>query len=221
MPEKIIFAWSGGKDSALAFYELLHGNYEILALLTTLTEDFDRISMHGVRRSLLLKQAKAIGMPLEKMYIAKDSPCKEYQDRMADVLGCYKAKGVLSAAFGDVYLVDVRKYREQMLAKIGMKGIFPLWKRSGAEIAEKFIDLGFKAIIVCVDSKVLGKEFVGRIFDRKFLKDLPNGIDPCGENGEFHSFVFDGPIFKKPVKYEKGEIVLRDNRFYFCDLIPA
>jgi len=220
MPEKIIFTWSGGKDSCLALYDLKEtGNYKILALLTTLTEDFDRISMHGVRRSLLLKQAKSIGIPLEKMYIAKDSLCKEYQDRMADLLTRYKAKGALSVAFGDVFLEDIRKYREDMLEKIGMKGVFPLWKKKSPELAKRFIDLGFKAIIVCIDSKVLGKEFVGRIFDKQFLKDLPQNIDPCGENGEFHSFVFDGPIFKKPVEYEKGEIVLRDNCFYFCDLI--
>ena len=133
----------------------------------------------------------------------------------------YRKLGVNSVVFGDIFLEDLRKYREDNLAKIGMEGIFPLWKSDTAELARTFIDLGFKAIITCIDSNILDRSFVGRVFDEHFLSELPGGVDPCGENGEFHSFVYDGPLFRERITYKKGQIVLRDNRFYFCDLIPA
>jgi uncharacterized protein (TIGR00290 family) len=222
MIEKILFTWSGGKDSAMALYELQKSqNYEISALLTTVTEDYDRISMHGVRRILLEQQVESLGFALEKVYITKNASDKEYETKMRNKLNHYKKLGVTSVVFGDIFLEDLKKYREENLSKVNLKGIFPIWKRDTTELANAFIDLGFKATVTCIDSKVLDRSFVGRIFDKQFLSELPPNVDPCGENGEFHSFVYDGPIFSKRILYEKGEVVLRDNRYYFCDLIPA
>ena len=222
MIEKVIFSWSSGKDSAMALYELQKNkNYEIVALLTTITEDYDRISMHGVRKIFLERQVESLGLPLEKIYISKKSSYEEYETKMKDKLIRYKSLEVSSVAFGDIFLEDLKKYREENLSKINMKGIFPIWKRDSSKLAHAFIDSGFRAVITCIDSNVLDKTFVGRSFDKQFLSELPSHVDPCGENGEFHSFVYDGPIFSKRILFEKGEIVLRDNRYYFCDLIPA
>ena len=221
MSEKVLFSWSGGKDSAMALYELqMAHSYEISALLTVVTEDYDRISMHGVRRILLERQADSLGYPLEKILISKNASNEEYESKMRDVLVKYRETGVSSVVFGDIFLEDVRRYREDRLAKIGMKGIFPLWKRDTTKLANTFINLGFKAIVTCVDSNVLDKRFVGRVYNKQFLRELPPNVDPCGENGEFHSFVYDGPIFRRKISFVIGDIVLRDNRFYFCDLIP-
>ena len=220
MKEKILSSWSSGKDSGLALYSLLQNNdLEIIALLTTITADYDRVSMHGVRRELLEKQAESIGIPLEKISISKNSGNEEYESKMKAVLLRYKNEGVTSVAFGDIFLEDLKKYREQNLAKIGMKGLFPLWKQKSIILAKKFISLGFKAIVTCVDGKKLDGKFCGREYDEKFLSDLPKDVDCCGENGEFHSFVYAGPIFKTPISFSKGSIVLRDEQFYFCDLI--
>jgi len=222
MGEKVVVAWSGGKDSALALYEILKTNrYEVLELLTTVTKDYDRISIHGVRRVLLEQQARSLGFPLEKMFVSKGVSDAEYESILLKSLNGPRTNGVFSVVFGDIFLEDVRKYREGILSKVGLKGIFPLWKRDTRQLARTFIDLGFKAVITCVDSKSLGKDFVGREFDRQFLADLPSNVDPCGENGEFHSFVYDGPIFSERIFFTKGEIVLRENRFYYCDLVPA
>ena len=222
MSEKVLFSWSGGKDSAMALYELqMAHSYEISALLTVVTEDYDRISMHGVRRILLERQADSLGYPLEKILISKNASNEEYESKMQDVLVKYRETGVSSVVFGDIFLEDVRRYREDRLAKIGMKGIFPLWKRDTTKLANTFINLGFKAIVTCVDSNVLDKRFVGRVYNKQFLRELPPNVDPCGENGEFHSFVYDGPIFRRKISFVIGDIVLRDNRFYFCDLIPV
>jgi len=219
--EKVIFSWSGGKDSALALYEVQKSkNYEILALLTTITEDYDRVSMHGLRRSFLEQHANSLGIPLEKVFITKDASNEEYESKMKEALLIYQNAGVHSVVFGDIFLQDVRKYREENLSKIGMNGVFPIWRRNTTELAHSFIDLGFKAVTTCVDSNVLDVRFVGKVFDRQFLSELPPTVDPCGENGEFHSFVYDGPIFRENILFKKGEIVLRDNRFYYCDLIP-
>jgi uncharacterized protein (TIGR00290 family) len=220
--EKVIVAWSGGKDSALALYEVLNtGSYEVLELLTTVTEDYDRISIHGVRRVLLEQQARSLGFPLEKMFVSKGVSDAEYESILLKSLNGHRTNGVFSVVFGDIFLEDVRKYREGILSKVGLKGIFPLWKRDTRQLAHTFIDFGFKAVITCVDSKSLGKDFVGREFDRQFLADLPSNVDPCGENGEFHSFVYDGPIFSEKIFFTKEEIVLRENRFYYCDLVPT
>jgi len=222
MAEKVLFTWSSGKDSAMALYELQRtGEYEIVALLTTVTEDYGRVSMHGVRRMLLEEQAESVGIPLETVLIGKDASTDEYESKMRETLFRYQRQGVTSVAFGDVFLEDLRRYREENLSKIGMDGLFPIWDRDTAELARTFIDLGFKAVVTCVDSNALDKAFVGREFDDRFLADLPSTVDPCGENGEFHSFVYAGPIFRKPIAHEKGEIVMRANRFHFCDVIPV
>ncbi|MCR4335049.1 MAG: diphthine--ammonia ligase [archaeon] len=217
--EKVLVCWSGGKDSALALQEIQKQGFEIVALLTTLTEDYDRISMHGVRRELLEQQAEALGIPLEKVFIKKDSSCEDYSKKMEDAMNKYTSLEVTLVCFGDLFLQDIREYREAQLKQTRAKPIFPLWKKDTKKLAEQFIDSNFKAIITCVDSEKLGKEFVGKEFNQEFLNDLPEGTDWCGENGEFHSFVYAGPIFKKPLEFKKGEIVLRDNRFYFCDLV--
>lgn len=222
MTEKIILCWSGGKDSALALYEIQRNNtWEIVALLTTVTEDYDRVSMHGIRRILVEQQAESLGYSLEKVFISKNTSNEEYESKMQEVLTNYLNRGVTAVVFGDIFLEDLRKYREGNLAKIGMKGLFPLWKKDTSELARTFITLGFKAVITCIDSHLLDKTFVGRTFDEHFLADLPLQVDQCGENGEFHSFVFAGPTFKGKIPYTTGEVVLRDNRFYFCDLIPV
>lgn len=222
MIEKVLFTWSGGKDSAMALYELQKVyNYKIVALLTTITDGYDRISMHGIRNTLLEQQIESLGFPLEKIHISKNSSNGEYEAKMKNALLRYQGQGISLVAFGDIFLEDLRRYREENLSKIGLKGIFPLWMRNTAELARTFIDLGFKAVITCIDSKCLDKSFTGRVFDKQFLSELPLNVDPCGENGEFHSFVYGGPIFKSEIPYEKGEVVLRDNRFYYCDLIPT
>ncbi|UCC95591.1 MAG: diphthine--ammonia ligase [Candidatus Omnitrophota bacterium] len=222
MKEKVIFCWSGGKDSALALYETKNNpGYEIVSLCTTITEEYRRISMHGVREVLLERQAQSLGLPLAKIFITKDVSNEEYEHTMQAFLAGYKAVGVCSVVFADIFLAEVRKYRQENLLKIGMKAVFPLWGRNTAALARRFIDLGFRAVTSCVDSNVLGRRFVGRQFNRGFLRKLPSSVDPCGERGQFHSFVYDGPLFKEKVSYRKGEIILRDNRFYYCDLIPV
>jgi len=222
MKEEVILSWSGGKDAALALHELQRSKeYEISALLTTVTEEYDRISMHGVRSILLERQAASLGVPLDIVLISKNTSNEEYEHKMREILEKHLAAGISSVAFGDIFLEDVREYREDNLSKIGMRGVFPLWKRDTAQLARTFIDLGFEAVITCVDSEVLDGAFVGRVFDEQLLSDLPSGVDPCGENGEFHSFVYAGPIFPKRILHKKGEVVLRDNRFYYCDLIPV
>lgn len=222
MKEKIVFAWSGGKDSAFALYELMKsGEYEIVSLLTTITENYDRISMHGVRREMLEAQTRALDLPLEKVFIPVCASIEEYESRMRVTLEKFSALGVSRVAFGDIYLEDLRKDREEKLSQIGMKGIFPIWKRDTSELAHEFIAKGFKTIITCVDTSSLDKKFTGRYFDQRFIEDLPSNVDPCGENGEFHSFVYQSPMFKEEIPFEKGETVLRDGGFCFCDLIPS
>jgi uncharacterized protein (TIGR00290 family) len=218
--EKVLFTWSGGKDSALALYEMQQGReYEIVALLTTVTAGYDRISMHGVRRVLLQRQAESLGLPLEEVLISQRASNEEYESQMRQVLEKYVAADVRCVAFGDIYLEDLRVYREQNLARIGMRAVFPLWKRDTQELMCTFIDLGFKAVTVCVDTQALDECFAGRELDDQFLRELPTTVDPCGENGEYHSFVYDGPIFRRRVNWVKGETVLRENRFCYCDLV--
>jgi uncharacterized protein (TIGR00290 family) len=220
--ENILFSWSGGKDSAMALSEIRDDpDYHIAALLTTVTEDYDRISMHGVRRVLLEAQAASLGLPLEVVLITKNASNEEYEASMGRTLAKYKAEGVTSVAFGDIFLEDLRAYREDKLTQLDLSGIFPIWKRDTTELAQAFIRNGFKAITTCVDTQVLGEQFAGREIDQEFLSELPSSVDPCGENGEFHSFVYNGPIFKQPIRYMTGERVLREDRFYYCDLIPG
>lgn len=191
-----------------------------MALLTTITKDYDRVSMHGVRTGLIERQAESLGIPLEKIYITKNATNSEYETNMREKLVKYSKEGIKSVVFGDIFLEDLRLYREKKLSALGMRGIFPIWKKDTKELANAFIELGFKAIITCIDTEVLDKKFIGRFYDKEFLRELPSNIDPCGENGEFHSFVFKGPLFQKDIAFTKGEIVLRDDRFYFCDLNP-
>lgn len=219
--EKVLVSWSGGKDSVLALHEILKDKtYQVSALLTTITADYNRISMHGVRRSLLEQQVASLGFPLEKVLISRNASNEEYEEHMGQVLAKYKAAGITSVVFGDIFLEDLRKYREEKLAILGLTGIFPLWKKNTRELALSFPALGFKAITTCVDTTQLGREFVGREIDQQFLANLPANVDPCGENGEFHSFGYDGPIFKQKISFSLGEVVLRENRFYYCDLVP-
>jgi len=226
MKEKVIFNWSGGKDSAFCLYKILQTQqYDIMCLLTSISEKYQRISMHGVRVELLEIQAIRIGLPLIKMQIPEMPTMESYEKIIAITLTELKNKGATASVFGDIFLEDLRKYREAKLSEINLTGIFPLWKIPTDKLIREFIDLGFKAIITCVSEKYLDKSFVGRVIDYDFLKDLPNNVDPCGENGEFHSFVFDGPIFKEPILFEKGEIVYKkytpakqeDNSTYNCN----
>ena len=222
MGEKVVVAWSGGKDSALALYEVLNsGSYEVLELLTTVAKNQDRISIHGVRRILLEQQVQALRLPLEELFIINGASNAEYEAKLLKALKRHRDNGVSSVVFGDLFLEDIKKYRETILVKAGLKGVFPLWKKDTKQLARKFIKLGFKAVITSVDSKVLGKDFAGREYNEKFLSDLPVNVDPCGENGEFHTFVYNGPIFREKVDFKKGELKLRDNRFYTCDLLSA
>ena len=223
LSEKIVLNWSGGKDCAMSLYKLRQNgsSYDVSVLLTVLTKDYDRISMHGVQRILLEKQAQALSLHLDKIYITKDDTADDYEKAIKEKLTDYKNQGISTVAFGDIFLDDLRKHREEKLAQISMKALFPIWKMDTTELANEFIDAGFETIITCVDSKYLDKNFVGRLFSKQFLSELPEGVDPCGENGEFHSFTYDGPIFDQPVPFKKGQIVLRENRFYYCDLLPV
>jgi uncharacterized protein (TIGR00290 family) len=216
----VLMSWSGGKDSCLALHEIKNeGKYRVAALLTTVTRDYDRISMHGVRRVLLEKQATNLGLPLHQILISKGATNDEYEAKMVEAFSEYRETGIDSVVFGDLFLEDIRAYREQFLARNNMRGLFPVWKRDTAAFIREFLDLGFRAVVTCVDSKVLDQSFAGRLIDESFLSSLPQQVDPCGENGEFHSFVFDGPIFSAPVKFSLGETVLRES-FWFCDLLP-
>jgi uncharacterized protein (TIGR00290 family) len=222
MKNAAILAWSGGKDSALALYELTRlGGVEIAALLTTVTEGFDRISMHGVRRELLAAQAKALGYPLEEVGIPQQCTNDIYEQRMQQALEKYHQAGVSRVVFGDLFLEEVRSYREERLGRIGMQGMFPLWGRNTTELARQFVQWAFRAIVVCVDTRALDRAFAGREYDEAFLKDLPKDVDPCGENGEFHTFVYAGPVFRRPIQVERGMKVMREDRFYYCDLLGA
>lgn len=219
---KALLSWSSGKDSALALHEIRKsGEYEIVALLTTLTEDYDRVSMHGVRRDLLEEQSRSIGLPLEIVLIHKNAANDEYEQQMGRTLERCRSQGVNSVVFGDIFLADIRKYREQNLAKAGMQAVFPLWNQDTRKLIRNLLDAGFRAITTCVDTQVLGPEFAGREIDDRFIASLPEGIDPCGENGEFHSFVYQGPIFSRAINLQRGEKVLRENRFFYCDLLPV
>lgn len=216
--EPVLMCWSGGKDSSLALHTALQDStLRVEALLTTVTEGYERISMHGVRCSLLEQQAAAIGLPLEQVHIPMQASNALYEAAMSQLLSRYRDQGVSRVIFGDIFLQDIRSYREQNLARLGMSGIFPLWLKDTHELAHHFIALGFRALLVCVDPKQIDPSFCGREFDKILLADLPPSADPCGENGEFHTFVYDGPIFRQPVKVLKGEVVHRDG-FWFCDL---
>ena len=217
----VILSWSGGKDSCLALHELLASpDIRVEALLTTVTRDYGRISMHGVRTGLLERQAESLGLPLQQVFISKGATNAEYENAMAEALAAFRDRGIDTVAFGDLFLEDIKAYRDRFLARHGMTGIYPIWQRHTGSAIRDFLAAGFKTIITCVDPRQLDPAFAGRIIDEQLLSELSSSCDPCGENGEFHTFVFDGPTFEKPVRFMKGEIVCRDS-FWFCDLLPA
>jgi uncharacterized protein (TIGR00290 family) len=220
--ESIILSWSGGKDSALALAALqADPAYRVVALLTTVTNGYDRISIHGVRRALLAAQAMSIGLPVHEVVLEPQSSNAAYdaavERALADVRARYPA--VRRVAYGDLFLEDVRRYREERLEPLAFEALFPLWGQPTDRLAREFIDRGFKARLVCVDTTQLDGAFAGRAFDASLLRDLPATVDPCGERGEFHTFVSAGPGLTTPVDYDVGEIVLRDGRFAYCDLV--
>lgn len=221
-PQPVLVTWSGGKDSCMALDALMADPlWDVKGLLTTLTSPFDRVSMHGVRRELLLEQAASLGLPLEGVWLEAGEANEEYERKMERKLWEHLARGTRHVAFGDIYLEDLRRYREASLAKVGMLGVFPLWGRDTKELVRAFTDRGYKAVITCVDTWALDRSFVGNELGNGLLERLPAGVDPCGENGEFHTFVYDGPLFSRCVRFRPGEIVVREaGRFAYQDLLP-
>lgn len=237
--------WSGGKDSALALYHALcDPALHVTDLLTSVNAHYGRVSMHGVRVALLEAQARRIGLPLTRLELPEMPDMARYEQQMRATLAPLQAKGVQRAVFGDIRLEDLRRYREQQLAQIGMQAVFPLWQRPNADLLREYLDLGFRAVVVCVNEQYLDASFCGRILDEEFLRDLPPGVDSCGENGEYHSFVFDAPYFSSPIPFQRGELVRRTYQapasasnftsaedaspelspsaagFWYCDLLP-
>ncbi len=237
---KTYLNWSSGKDAVLALYLLQQSNeYQIEKLVTTVNSEVNRVSMHGLRTELLIQQAKSLGIPLELIELKGTVSMETYNSTMAQSIMNLKSDEYTHSVFGDIFLEDLKKYREDNLEKIGVEAVFPLWKKDTKLLITEFIDLGFKAITVCINSKVLDKSFCGREVDLEFIESLPANVDPCGENGEFHTFVYDGPNFKEPVKFEIGEIIEKkyspskteddcfkdktrswDTAFWYCDLLP-
>jgi uncharacterized protein (TIGR00290 family) len=219
---QILLSWSGGKDSALALQSLraLPG-HDVVGLVTTVTRGYERISIHGVRRALLQAQAEALGLPLHTVELDPSSSNDAYEAAFLAGLASAKSRhpAASSVAFGDLFLEDVRAYRERLLAGTGWAPVFPLWGIDTAALARRFIDDGFVARLVCVDTTQLHGDFSGRVFDSRLLGDLPPTVDPCGERGEFHTFVSAGPGFRRAIPHEVGERVLRDERFMYCDLV--
>ena len=224
MPEPIALSWSGGKDSSLALAALRDDpRWDVVALLTSVTRGYDRVSIHGVRRALLDAQVDAVGVPLVEVALEPRCTNDAYEAAFRDGVAALRARfpGVRRIAFGDLFLEDVRAYRERLVASAGMECAFPLWGRDTATLAREFVDRGFAAHLVCVDTTQLASEFAGRAFDQALLDDLPASVDPCGERGEFHTFVTAGPPFRRRIAVEHGETVLRDGRFAYHDLLPA
>jgi uncharacterized protein (TIGR00290 family) len=238
--KKAYFNWSSGKDSSLALYHILQQKeYDVTQLVTTVNKDYQRVSMHGLREALLDAQVSRLQLPLQKIYFPAQVSMSDYDVAMRNAMQELVAQNYQYGIFGDIFLEDLRTYREEKLQEVGITGVFPLWKKDTKALLEEFISLGFKAITVCVNAKLLDESFVGRVLDADFIKDLPENVDPCGENGEFHTFVFDGPIFSSPIEFTVGEKVLKsyapsekeedtcasddstwDNAFWYCDLIP-
>ncbi len=237
--KKAFLNWSSGKDAAYALFTVQNSKeYKVEKLLTTINSQTNRISMHGVRKDLLMKQEESIGLPLQVISLDGNIPLKAYNHIMQKELNSLKKEGFTQSIFGDILLEDLRQYRETELKKVGVKAVFPIWKADTRELIFDILEAGFKVITVCVNANLLDQSFCGRIIDHKFLEDLPAGIDPCGENGEFHTFVFDGPVFTEPIKYKVGETVKRsynsteekddcfteteawDTGFWYTDLLP-
>jgi len=218
---KALLSWSSGKDAAWALHVLRQqGEVEVVGLLTTTNEAFERVAMHGVREALLAAQAEAAGLPLWKVPLPWPCSNEAYEACMAKVCGDAAAQGIESMAFGDLFLEDVRDYRIQKLAGTGLKPLFPIWNPDTASLAREMVAAGLKATLACVDPRVLAAPFAGREFDAALLADLPSTVDPCGERGEFHTFAWDGPMFRHPIAFHRGAVVERDG-FVFADLVPA
>jgi uncharacterized protein (TIGR00290 family) len=211
MPKpKAIFNWSTGKDSALALDRTLAaGDLDVRWLLTTVNDQHDRVSMHGVRTELLRAQADALGLPLVQIRLPDVPTMEAYEAAMGNTLHRLREEGAEVSVFGDIFLEDLRAYREHKLAELGLRAVFPLWDLPTDALVREVIDRGFKAVTTCVNTKYLGKDFAGRLLDDAFVRDLPSGVDPCGENGEFHTFTFDGPLFAHSVRVRTGDIVYR------------
>jgi uncharacterized protein (TIGR00290 family) len=214
----VLMSWSGGKDSCLALFEIQQrSTFRVAALLTTITREYDRISMHGVRRSLLEKQAASLGLPLHPVLISKGANNEEYEQKMGLAFNEYRRSGIDTAVFGDLFLEDIKAYRDQFLARHKMNALYPIWQRNTTELLKEFIGLGFRSVVTCVDAKVLDKSFAGKTIDKEFISSLPAGVDACGENGEFHTFVYDGPNFSQPIEFSLGKTRFEEG-FWFRDL---
>jgi uncharacterized protein (TIGR00290 family) len=228
--KQALFNWSGGKDSTLALHRVLEEKkLAVNYLLTTLSDAYNRVSMHGVREELLVAQAESIGIPLYQVRLAESPQMDEYEKTMELHLNKLKLEGITTSVFGDIFLEDLKIYREKKLSEIGMEAVFPLWKKDTRAILKEFLALGYKTVVVCAQRGL--ETFCGRVIDEKFIDDLPEGIDPCGENGEFHTFVFDGPLFKHPVDFVTGEKVYKTYAspsgstdepagYWYIDLVP-
>ncbi|HEU4902245.1 MAG TPA: diphthine--ammonia ligase [Flavisolibacter sp.] len=238
MKEKAFMSWSGGKDSALALYKAQQEGVSVEALVTTVNQVLDRVSMHGVRRQLVKQQAISLGLPLHSIDLPEMPGMQAYEETIRSVHNGLKADGFTHAVFGDVFLEDLKRYREDLLAKEGLQCLFPIWKMDSREVVRQFISQGFRALVVCVNSAHLDQRFCGRELDEEFVNDLPAGVDPCGEHGEYHSFVYDGPNFSRAVSFVVGDVVFKEypspktgdecytqpqpkSGFYFCDLLPV
>ncbi|MCC5942192.1 MAG: diphthine--ammonia ligase [Balneolaceae bacterium] len=230
MKHKTVFHWSGGKDSSLALLRLLrHKSYSVERLLTTVDQNSRRIAMHGVREELLHVQAESIGIPLTILQMPDQPDMETYNKRMGEQMQSFREQGFTHAAFGDIYLEDLKQYRENEMKKAGFKSVFPIWKEDTKQLASQFTESGFSAITVCVDSAALPREFAGREADRHFFENLPVETDPCGENGEFHTFVYEGPIFQKKIPFKKKAVTYKkiegpnssEMGFWYCDLLPV
>ncbi len=237
---KTYFNWSTGKDSALALYYLLKNtDYSVEELITTVNSHYNRVSMHGLRNELLLKQTQALNIPASLIELPEMPSMEVYEQKMQETVSRLKSDGFTHSAFGDIYLEDLRLYRENKLKEQGFSAVFPIWKKDTKHLINKFLELGFKTIVVCANSKYFNEDFVGTVIDENFIANLPEGVDPCGENGEFHTFCFDGPIFSNPITFSIGEKVYReyntpkttdsdsvckstDEKYgvWYCDLIP-
>lgn len=219
--KKVLLSWSSGKDSAWALHLLSRmPGVQVAGLLTTFNRAFDRVAMHAVRRALVEAQADAVGHPMQAVFLPWPCPNEDYERILAEVCRSAVDAGVEAVAFGDLFLQDIRDYREKQLSGSGLEPLFPLWHIPTAELAREMIRSGLRARLTCIDPRVLPREFAGREFDLSLLEDLPLGVDPCGENGEFHSFVYDGPMFRRPLAILSGEVIERDG-FIFADLLPV